>query len=161
MTPLRRSKPQRRRAGAPRFSPRRLMAEAEQARIASYSPYSSFPVGAALLTRGGRIVRGCNVENASFGLSVCAERTALWKAVSEGDREFVAIAVTAEPGAVASPCGACRQVLHEFAPDLKVFWRDRRGRIVRRRLEDLLSAPFAFGDHRPRSGKSSSRRERA
>jgi cytidine deaminase len=124
------------------------MAEAERARATSYSPYSRFAVGAALLTRGGRIVHGCNVENASLGLSLCAERTAVFKAVSEGDCDFVAIAITAEPGAVASPCGACRQVLHEFAPDLQVYWRDRRGRIVGRRLGELLASPFAFAESR-------------
>ena len=122
------------------------MTEAERARVSSYSPYSRFAVGAALLTRSGRIVHGCNVENASFGLSVCAERTAVWKAVGEGEREFVAVAIAAEPGAVASPCGACRQVLHEFAPDLRVYWRDRHGRIVGRRLGALLASPFAFAE---------------
>jgi cytidine deaminase len=150
-----------RRAAAARtqapVSPRRLMLEAEAARREAYAPYSRFAVGAALLTRGGRIVRGCNVENASFGLSICAERTALFKAVSEGEREFVAVAVAAEPGAVASPCGACRQVLHEFAPGLTVYWRDARGRIVGRRLDELLAHPFHFAElaaraSRPRAG---------
>src|SRR5262245_27977688 len=83
------------RAPARLASPRQLLAQADIARRASHSPYSRFPVGAALLTRGGRIVHGCNVENASFGLSACAERIALWKAVSEGEREFVAVAIAA------------------------------------------------------------------
>ena len=129
-----------------------LLAEADAARRASYSPYSRFAVGAALLTRSGRIVHGCNIENASFGLSVCAERTALWKAVSEGEREFVAVAITAGPGAAPSPCGACRQVLHEFAPDLWVFWRDG-DRIVRRKLDELLASPFAFEEPGHRGGR--------
>ena len=123
-------------------SPQQLLEEADLARETSYSPYSHFPVGAALLTRGGRVLRGCNVENSSFGLSMCAERTALLKAVSEGERDFVALAITAGPGAVPTPCGACRQVLHEFAPGMWVYWRDAAGRIVGRKLEELLSSPF-------------------
>jgi cytidine deaminase len=118
------------------------MAEAERARKAAYAPYSRFKVGAALLTRSGRVVHGCNVENASFGLACCAERTAVFKAVSEGEREFTAVAVTAGPGHGAAPCGACRQVLHEFAPNLWVYFRDARGRIVRRRLPALLADAF-------------------
>jgi cytidine deaminase len=116
--------------------------EAERARTSAHAPYSRFAVGAALLTRGGRVVLGCNVENASFGLSMCAERTAVFKAVSEGEREFVAIAVSAGRGRAASPCGACRQVLLEFAPGLRVYWRDRRGRVVRQPLARLLPLPF-------------------
>lgn len=118
------------------------MREAEAARRRSHSPYSKFAVGAALLTRGGRIVRGANIENASFGLSVCAERTALWRALNEGDSEFVAIAVTAGTESAAAPCGACRQVLQEFAPDLEVYWRGEDGRIESRRLGQLLAHPF-------------------
>lgn len=122
-----------------------LMAEAERARRRAYAPYSRFRVGAALLLADGRVVHGCNVENASYGLSICAERNALWKAVSEGARDFVAVAVTAGPGHGAEPCGACRQVLHEFAPGLRVYWRDHRGGIVRRRLTALLASPFDLG----------------
>jgi len=101
-------------------------------------------VGAALLTRDGRVIHGCNVENASFGLSICAERNAVWKAVSQGDRDFIAVAVTAGPDGGASPCGACRQVLHEFAPDLVVYWKDGRGRLVREKLSRLLHRPFVY-----------------
>jgi cytidine deaminase len=119
-----------------------LMREAEKARRHAYAPYSEFPVGAALLTRDGKVIRGCNVENASYGLSVCAERNAIWKAVSEGEREFAAIAITARQGHGAPPCGSCRQVLHEFSPNAWVYWRDARGRILRRRLSALL--PLAF-----------------
>jgi cytidine deaminase len=132
------------------MTPRQLMLEAEKARARAYAPYSEFPVGAALLTAGGRVIHGCNVENASFGLSICAERNAVWKALSEGEHEFVAVAVTARPGHGASPCGACRQVLHEFAPHLWVYWRDGRGRIVRRRLDALLAAPFDLRTRRKR-----------
>ena len=139
---------------APRHaSPRQLLEEADIARRASYSPYSNFAVGAALMTRGGRVLHGTNVENASFGLSICAERTALFKAVSEGERDFVAVAITAGPGVIPTPCGACRQVLHEFAPGLWIYWRDAAGRTVGRKLEELLASPFVFLDpksHTPR-----------
>jgi cytidine deaminase len=121
-----------------------LMAEAVAARRASHSPYSRFPVGAALLTEGGRVYLGCNVENASFGLTCCAERTALFKAVSEGEHAFHSIAVSARSGEGAPPCGACRQVLAEFAPDMWIYWRDQRGRILKKRLSQLLPDQFEF-----------------
>ena len=131
-----------------RVTPARLMALAEKAREQAYAPYSKFRVGAALLTKDGRVVLGCNVENASFGLSICAERNAVFKAVGEGLRDFVAIAVTAGENGGASPCGACRQVLQEFAPGLAVYWRDGRGRIVRRPLASLLAQPFVWKGRR-------------
>lgn len=120
----------------------RLMTEAQRARHRAYAPYSRFAVGAALLGASGRVFHGANVENASFGLTTCAERAAVFTAVSEGEREFTAIAVTAREGHGAPPCGSCRQVLQEFSPRMWVYWRDRRGRILRRRLRDLL--PNAF-----------------
>jgi cytidine deaminase len=123
------------------------MRQAMKAREASYSPYSSFAVGAALLGASGRVHLGCNVENASFGLTCCAERTALFKAVSEGEREFVAVAVTARAGHGAPPCGACRQVLAEFSPSMWVYWRDTRGQVLRKRLAALLPDLFDFMDH--------------
>jgi len=123
---------------------RELMVEAERAREQAYAPYSRFPVGSAVLTRAGRVILGCNVENASYGLSVCAERNAVWKAVSEGERDLVAIAITARQGHGAPPCGSCRQVLQEFAPKIMVCWRDGRGRLLKRRLPQLLPVPFAF-----------------
>ena len=121
---------------------KRLMAEAELARRRSRAPYSDCRVGAALLTAGGRVIHGCNVENASYGLSMCAERNAVFKAVSEGEQKFVAVAVTAGPGRTASPCGACRQVLHELSAEIRVYWRDQSGRIMRRTLTRLLPYPF-------------------
>ena len=126
------------------MTPRQLMAEAQQARGRAYAPYSRFSVGAALLTAGGRVFHGCNVENASYGLTTCAERTAVFTAVSAGEHEFVAIAVTAREGRGAPPCGSCRQVLQEFAPSMWVYWRDARGRILKARLKALLPKAFVF-----------------
>jgi cytidine deaminase len=123
------------------------MREAMKAREASYSPYSRFAVGAALLGASGRVYHGCNVENASFGLTCCAERTALFKAVSEGEKQFAAVAVTARAGQGAPPCGGCRQVLAEFSPSMWVYWRDTRGRILKKRLAALLPDLFDFMDH--------------
>jgi len=128
-------------------SPDALMHEAMKAREASYSPYSRFAVGAALLGASGRVYHGCNVENASFGLTCCAERTALFKAVSAGEQAFVACAVTARSGQGAPPCGACRQVLAEFSPSMWVYWRDTRGRLLQKRLAALLPDLFDFMDH--------------
>jgi cytidine deaminase len=124
-----------------------LMAEAGRARRTAHAPYSKFEVGAALLARDGRVFRGCNVENASYGLTVCAERVALWKAVSEGARDFESLAVAGPRGRAAPPCGACRQALAEFAPDLTIHFRDGAGRIVTRSLRGLLPLPFV---RRPR-----------
>jgi cytidine deaminase len=124
------------------MTPKALMAEAVKARRRAYAPYSRFPVGAALLTRDGRVFHGCNVENVSFGLTICAERNAVWQAINEGVKDFVAIAVTARDGRGAPPCGSCRQVLHEFAPNAWVYWRDARGRILKRRLSELLPSAF-------------------
>lgn len=111
----------------PSFQKEDLMALARQAKEESYSPYSHFRVGAALLCDDGRIFTGVNVENASFGLTNCAERTAVFKAISEGCRDFKAIAIASDDIA-AWPCGACRQVLAEFAPHIKVYliWGDQQ-----------------------------------
>jgi cytidine deaminase len=117
-----------------------LVRRAIAARRLAYVPYSSFPVGAALLTRSGKIYTGCNVENASYGLTVCAERVAIWKAVSEGETEFAAVAVATNIGG--SPCGACRQVLAEFAPAMPVLIADLDGKIVTMSVAELL--PMAF-----------------
>ncbi len=122
---------------------RALISAALEVRKRAYAPYSGFPVGAALLAADGRVFTGCNVETASYGLTMCAERVALFKAVSEGAREFVAIAIACGEGPCA-PCGACRQVLNEFSPDLEVIMTDAQGRKVRReKLSALL--PAAFG----------------
>ena len=118
------------------------MAEAARARRFAHAPYSGFAVGAALLSVDGHVFLGANVENASYGLTVCAERVALWKAVSEGVREFTALAVVGPARRAASPCGACRQTLVEFAPGLRVYWKSSTGRVVGRRLQDLLPESF-------------------
>jgi cytidine deaminase len=121
---------------------RKLLAAAKSAQRHAYAPYSKFPVGAALLTKSGRVYTGCNVENASYGLAICAERVAISKAVSEGHRQFIAIAIVA-PSSQATPCGACRQVLSEFG-DLTIICADSRNlkRLHTYSLASLL--PHAF-----------------
>jgi cytidine deaminase len=125
----------------------RLMAAARDAATCAYVPYSSFPVGAAALTASGEVVTGANVENVSYGLTCCAERTACFTAAAAGHREIVAIAVTALKVQTVTPCGACRQVLNEFKPkenDLIVIL-DGASTISQVPLSDLL--PRAFGPH--------------
>ena len=117
-----------------------LIAAAAAARERAYAPYSNFKVGAALRTRSGRVYTGCNIENAAFGPSVCAERTAMFKAISEGEREFEAIAVVTQNGV--SPCGTCRQVMMEFAPHMTVIIADIQGNVRTTTIDDLL--PDAF-----------------
>lgn len=117
-----------------------LVRAALEARERAYAPYSRFHVGAALLTAGGRVFSGANVENASYGLSLCAERVAVFKAVSEGEREFLKIAIVC-PGSC-RPCGACRQVLAEFAPELWVICADPQGHVRAGPLSELLPEPF-------------------
>ena len=120
----------------------KLLSLAREAMKRSYSPYSSYPVGAALLCTDGRIFQGCNIENASFSLTNCAERTAVFKAVSEGATSFDTIAIAARTKAW--PCGACRQVLNEFAPGIRVLvtWEDHT---EEKKLSELL--PEGFGPH--------------
>ncbi len=119
-----------------------LVAAARDALIHSHSPYSHFRVGAALLGVDGRIYTGTNVENASFGLSICAERTAVFKAVSEGCTAFTACAVVTETDGPTPPCGACRQVLQEFASDLEIYLAGRSAEVETHTLGDLLPRPF-------------------
>jgi cytidine deaminase len=117
-----------------------LVASATASRERAYAPYSNYKVGAALLGKSGRVYTGCNVENAAYGPSMCAERTAVFKAVSEGEREFEAIAVVTENGV--SPCGTCRQVMMEFAPDMTVIIADARGNTRLTTVRDLLPDGF-------------------
>jgi len=120
----------------------RLIDAALKARQQAYAPYSKFPVGAAVLTEEGQVFIGCNVENASFGLTNCAERAAVFAAVAAGHRQFAAVAVATEGGY--SPCGACRQVLAEFSDDLPILIIDARseGRVEEVSLTELLPRRF-------------------
>ena len=122
---------------------RELVERALEMRRFSYAPYSHFRVGAALECEDGSVYTGCNVENAAYGSSLCAERTALVKAVSEGRRRFVRLAVAGDSEDYCWPCGACRQMLREFGTDLEVLAANREGAYVAISLEELL--PHSFG----------------
>jgi len=119
-----------------------LISAAREAREKAYAPYSGFKVGAALLAGDGHIYTGCNVENVSYGLSICAERTALVKAVSCGQRVFKAIAVTADTKEYCSPCGACRQALAEFGADIEVYFVNCQGEYLMHTTAELLPRCF-------------------
>jgi cytidine deaminase len=121
-----------------------LIKAAMEAQRRALAPYSRFKVGAALLTRKGEVIMGSNVESASYGLSCCAERVALFKALTEGFRDFVAIAVVAPAKGTVMPCGACRQLLAEYAPKAKVWTADSRspGKIKEFTVAELLPAAF-------------------
>lgn len=108
----------------------------------AYSPYSKVKVGAALLTKDNLVFTGCNIENASYGLTICAERSALASAVSNGKKHFSKIAIASNQKREFSPCGACRQTLAEFNPKLKVIWNDKNGKTKKASLSKLL--PFIF-----------------
>ena len=123
-------------------APEDLVHAATAARENSVSPFSSFKVGSALRTDAGVIYAGCNVENATLGLTVCAERVALWKALSEGARAFTEIAVVTAAERPTPPCGACRQLLWEFCGDIPVFMVSTLGKRARLQLSELL--PYAF-----------------
>jgi cytidine deaminase len=124
---------------------RTLLQSAGAARQHAYAPYSRYPVGAAVLSESGRIYTGVNVENAAYPTGMCAERTAVFKAVSEGERRFRAVAVVTHNGG--SPCGACRQVLAEFGLDIVVLIGNEAGRILQETtVRDLLPASFGPGD---------------
>src|SRR5437867_1512191 len=120
----------------------RLYEAARRVREHAHAPFSNFKVGAALETADGRVVTGCNVENATYGLTVCAERVAVFKAISEGHRKFVRVAVVADTAEPTPPCGACRQILWEFGGDLEVLLGNLTEEKSRHRLKDLLPYPF-------------------
>ena len=124
------------------MTPAKLAKMAADARDTAYAPYSKFLVGAALLATNGEVFTGCNVENASYGLTICAERTAVFKAVSAGVQTFSAIAISVLGSG--SPCGACRQVLNEFNPDLQVYLADENGMVTHETTLAVL-LPRAFG----------------
>lgn len=121
---------------------KKLTVAAHKAKKHSYSPYSKFRVGAALLTRSGKIITGCNIENSSFSLTICAERTALFKAVSEGYNRFSAIAIASDSNDPIPPCGACRQVIMDLAGNIDVILSDSNGNIKQLKMIDFLPMPF-------------------
>ncbi|AMA53054.1 MULTISPECIES: cytidine deaminase [Bacillus] len=124
-----------------------LITEALKARDMAYAPYSKFQVGAALLTKDGKVYRGCNIENAAYSMCNCAERTALFKAVSEGDTEFQMLAVAADTPGPVSPCGACRQVISELCTkDVIVVLTNLQGQIKEMTVEELLPGAFSSED---------------
>ncbi|AWH88750.1 cytidine deaminase [Limnobaculum parvum] len=121
-----------------------LIEYAKKARQSSYSPYSKFAVGAALVADDNQVFLGCNVENASYGLTNCAERTAIFKAVSEGKRQFKKLVIIGDTEGPISPCGACRQVINEFcAPDMPVLMVNMKGEVKHTSIAELL--PYSFG----------------
>jgi cytidine deaminase len=119
-----------------------LIAAAKQARENAHAPYSNFRVGAALRAKSGRVFSGCNVENATLGLTCCAERTAIFKAVSEGERGFEAIAVVADTDTLTPPCGACRQIIWEFCGDVPVIMANLKGKVLQEKMSSLLPRAF-------------------
>ena len=123
---------------------RELMSMAKQASFNAYAPYSRFPVGAALECYDGTVYTGCNVENAALGSTICAERTACVKAVSEGKKSFRRIAIYADSENWATPCGACRQFLAEFSPEMEVLCAKAGNRYVSYKLKELLPDIFNY-----------------
>ncbi|HMM81327.1 MAG TPA: cytidine deaminase [Pyrinomonadaceae bacterium] len=122
-----------------------LIAAAAEARERAHVPFSHFQVGAALETATGEIVTGCNIENASYGLTLCAERVAIFKAVSEGQRKFTALAVVVDTDELTPPCGACRQIIWEFCGDIPVTMANLKGRLETMRMSELLPKAFDAG----------------
>lgn len=120
-----------------------LLAAATDARSRAYAPYSAFPVGSAILTESGAIYSGCNVESASYPLGCCAERVAIYKAVSDGHRRITCVTVVTETSPPAAPCGGCRQVIHEFGPDAVVICTNPAGEVRETTMATLL--PYGFG----------------
>ncbi len=124
------------------YTPEQLIQSAKEAMEHAYSPYSRFSVGAALLSSDGKVYTGCNIENASYGATCCAERVALYKAVSEGAHSFKALAIISDSGDYTVPCGICRQALSEFAPDLLVYAANNSGGYIRVTLPEMLTHAF-------------------
>lgn len=124
-----------------------LMEESKIAREKAYVPYSKFKVGAALVTKDGKVYHGCNIENAAYSMTNCAERTAMFKAVSEGVRDFASLAVVADTDGPVSPCGACRQVIAEFcAPNMPVYLVNLKGNVLETTVAELLPGAFSPED---------------
>jgi len=119
-----------------------LIEAAKRARMQSVAPFSNFLVGAAVKTAGGKVYTGCNVESASYGLTVCAERVAIWKALSEGERQFTDLAVVADTETLTPPCGTCRQIIWEFARGAKIVFANLAGKTEEFHIADLLPRAF-------------------
>jgi cytidine deaminase len=119
-----------------------LIEEAREARLQSVAPFSDFKVGAAVRTDSGKVYTGCNVESASYGLTVCAERVAIWKALSEGERHFTELAVVADTDTLTPPCGTCRQIIWEFARGAKIVFANLNGQREVFDIADLLPRAF-------------------
>ncbi len=119
-----------------------LINKAKNAREHSYSPYSRFKVGAALKTKNGMVFTGCNIENSSYGLSICAEREAIFKAISAGERDLDTIAIVTDSDKLTTPCGACRQVMWEFSKDMTVVVANLKGKKKEFKIKELLAHPF-------------------
>ena len=119
-----------------------LLEAARNARQHAHARFSNFKVGAALESTRGAVFTGCNIENATFGLTVCAERVAVWKALSEGERSFTRIGVVVDTGALTPPCGACRQILWEFCGDIEIVLANLHGKTETVRLSKLFPSPF-------------------
>lgn len=122
-----------------------LISRAKSAKKRAYAPYSGFRVGAALLTREGKVYTGCNIELSSYSLTICAERVALFKAISEGEREFEAMVVLSDSETLCPPCGPCRQVMWEFGGDMKVILANPKGEYITTSVRDLLPEAFDKG----------------
>ena len=119
-----------------------LLETAKQARLQSIAPFSNFLVGAAVKTEAGKVYTGCNVESASYGLTVCAERVAIWKALSEGERDFSELAIVADTGTLTPPCGTCRQIIWEFAKNATIMLGNLRGETQMVSIRELLPRAF-------------------
>ena len=124
------------------MTPEKLLELAHEARERAYAPYSHYAVGAALLTKDGRVYQGCNIENAVYPVGTCAERTAMSKAVSEGHTDFVRIVIAGRSSDYCYPCGMCRQFMKEFAPEMQVICLNGKGEALELTLRDLL--PYGF-----------------
>jgi len=119
-----------------------LIEAAKEARLQSVAPFSNFLVGAAVRTDSGKVYTGCNVESASYGLTVCAERVAIWKALSEGERQFTSLAVVADTETLTPPCGTCRQIIWEFARGATIVFANLNGQTEEFHIADLLPRAF-------------------
>jgi cytidine deaminase len=119
-----------------------LIEAAKRARMQSVAPFSNFFVGAAVRAADGKVYTGCNVESASYGLTVCAERVAIWKALSEGERQFTELAVVADTDTLTPPCGTCRQIIWEFARNAKIVFANLNGKSEEFHIADLLPRAF-------------------